>query len=99
MFIIVNGQTVNAQQLKRVVSTADAVKIVLEDEITRIDCPDVGKQVHDEINQALSKKTTVMIDIDALVAKAEPEPEEEVAEEAPTDTEAPTEDEEDTSEE
>lgn len=85
MFIRLKGQTVAAHQLNRIVSNEDAVKVVLRGEIIRVDCPALGKQVHAEIDQALSKKTTQMIDIDALVAKATPEPEAEEVDEAPAD--------------
>ena len=91
MFIKLNGQTIGGHLLNRVVSNEDAVKIVLQRETIRIDCPGIGKEVHGEIDQALSKKTTQMLDIDALVVKVTPEPEEEPVEEEVAGTEAPEE--------
>ena len=92
MFIKLKGQTIGGHLLNRVVSNEDTVKIVLQRETIRVACPGIGKQVHDEIDQALSKKTTQMLDIDALIVKVTPEPEEEpVEEEEVADTEAPEE--------
>lgn len=75
MFIKLRGSTVNANEIVRILSTDNSVRFKCRNGNEEIACPGIGEQVHEAIDKELAKKTTVFIDVNAIIATLTPAPE------------------------